>query len=39
LAGEPIFDIVYHQVYVHNTNGMIAGAQHWSRYVGDWSDE
>ena len=35
LAGELIFDIEYHQVYVHNTDGLISGATHWSRYVGD----
>lgn len=35
LSGELIFDIVYHQVYVHNTDGLISGAQHWSRYAGD----
>ncbi len=35
LAGELRFDIVYYQVYTHNTDGLIAGALHWSRYMGD----
>lgn len=35
LADEPSFDIVYHQVYVHNVDGTIAGATHYSRYSGD----
>ncbi|HEY2476571.1 MAG TPA: hypothetical protein VGI19_17455 [Candidatus Cybelea sp.] len=35
LADELSFDIVYHQVYTHNTDGLIAGAMHWSRYMGD----
>lgn len=35
LADEPCFDIVYHQVYAHNTDGTIAGAIHYSRYAGD----
>ncbi|HTA56253.1 MAG TPA: hypothetical protein VK755_16025, partial [Candidatus Acidoferrales bacterium] len=35
LAGERSFDVVYHQVYTHNTDGLIAGAMHWPRYMGD----
>jgi predicted Abi (CAAX) family protease len=35
LAGEPIFDIVYEQVYAHNADGLTAGAIHYSRYAGD----
>ncbi|HTU81381.1 MAG TPA: hypothetical protein VMF61_04580 [Candidatus Acidoferrales bacterium] len=35
LAAEPRFDITYYQVYTHNPDGVIAGAQHWSRYMGD----
>jgi predicted Abi (CAAX) family protease len=35
LAGELRFDITYHQVYTHNTDGIVAGALHWSRYMGD----
>jgi predicted Abi (CAAX) family protease len=35
LAGELRFEIVYHQVYSHNTDGLVAGALHWSRYMGD----
>ncbi len=32
---EPRFEIVFEQVYTHNTDGLIAGALHWSRYIGD----
>jgi len=35
LADEPRFDILYHQVYSHNSDGLIAGTLHWSRYMGD----
>ncbi|HEX9370464.1 MAG TPA: hypothetical protein VF897_05635 [Roseiflexaceae bacterium] len=35
LAGDLVFDIVYHQVYTQNVDGLIAGALHWSRYLGD----
>ena len=35
LSGELRFDIVYYQVYAHNEDGLIAGVQHWSRYMGD----
>lgn len=35
LTNELRFDIVYHQVYTHNTDGLIAGSLHWSRYMGD----
>ncbi|MFB2877605.1 CAAX protease [Floridanema aerugineum] len=35
LADELRFDIRYHQVYSHNTDGIIAGTLHWSRYMGD----
>jgi predicted Abi (CAAX) family protease len=35
LADEPIFDIVYLQVYAHNTDGLTAGSMHYSRYSGD----
>ena len=35
LAGEPVFDIVYHQIYVHNRDGLSSGAHHYSRYSGD----
>jgi predicted Abi (CAAX) family protease len=35
LADEPRFDICYHQVYTHNTDGLVAGTLHWSRYLGD----
>lgn len=35
LADELRFDICYHQVYTHNTDGLTAGTLHWSRYMGD----
>lgn len=35
LADELRFEIEYHQVYCHNSNGLIAGTLHWSRYMGD----
>ncbi len=35
LAGEQRFDIIYHQVYTHNADGIIAGSLHWTRYMGD----
>jgi predicted Abi (CAAX) family protease len=35
LADELRFDIRYEQVYTHNTDGIIAGTLHWSRYMGD----
>lgn len=35
LAGELRFEIVYHQVYTQNTDGLVAGALHWSRFMGD----
>lgn len=35
LADELRFEIRYYQVYTHNTDGLIAGTLHWSRYVGD----
>jgi predicted Abi (CAAX) family protease len=35
IADELQFDIQYHQVYTHNTQGLIAGTLHWSRYMGD----
>jgi predicted Abi (CAAX) family protease len=35
LAGEPRFDIVYEQICAHNTDGLVAGAMHMSRYLGD----
>jgi predicted Abi (CAAX) family protease len=35
LSGDLIFDIEYQQIYIHNTDGIIAGAQHWTRYSGD----
>ncbi len=35
LSGEPIFDIVYQQVYAHNSDGISSGAHHYSRYAGD----
>ncbi len=35
LTDELRFEICYHQVYTHNTDGLIAGTLHWSRYMGD----
>ena len=35
LTDELCFDIDYHQVYTHNSDGLIAGTLHWSRYMGD----
>ncbi|WP_258003762.1 CAAX protease [Fischerella thermalis] len=35
LTNELCFDIEYHQVYTHNTDGLIAGTLHTSRYLGD----
>jgi predicted Abi (CAAX) family protease len=35
LADEPRFEICYHQVYTQNTDGLVAGTLHWSRYMGD----
>ncbi|BAZ16197.1 hypothetical protein NIES4071_80720 [Calothrix sp. NIES-4071] len=35
LTGELRFDIVYHQIYTQNIDGVIAGTLHWSRFLGD----
>lgn len=35
LTDELQFDLRYHQVYTHNTDGLVAGVLHWSRYMGD----
>jgi predicted Abi (CAAX) family protease len=35
LTDELRFDIVYHQIYTQNPDGLVAGAMHWSRYMGD----
>ena len=35
LANELRFDLQYYQVYTHNTDGLVAGTLHWSRYLGD----
>jgi predicted Abi (CAAX) family protease len=35
LSDELRFDLRYHQVYTHNTDGLVAGVLHWSRYMGD----
>lgn len=34
LADELRFDIRYYQVYTQNTDGLVAGTLHWSRYLG-----
>jgi predicted Abi (CAAX) family protease len=35
LGNELRFDLRYYQVYTHNTDGLISGILHWSRYLGD----
>jgi predicted Abi (CAAX) family protease len=35
LSDELRFDLRYHQIYTHNTDGLVAGVLHWSRYMGD----
>ncbi len=35
LADELRFDSCYHQIYTHNTDGLVAGTLHESRYLGD----
>ncbi|MBF2004946.1 MAG: CAAX protease [Chlorogloeopsis fritschii C42_A2020_084] len=35
LADELQFNILYYQIYTHNTDGLVAGTFHWSRYMGD----
>lgn len=35
LTDELRFDIVYHQIYTQNPDGLTAGSMHWSRYMGD----
>mgnify|MGYP002776987925 CR=1 FL=1 len=35
LANELQFDIVYHQIYTHNSDGLLSGRHHWTRYMGD----
>ncbi len=35
LSNDLKFDLRYHQVYSHNTDGLVAGTLHWSRYMGD----
>lgn len=37
LTDELRFEIVYHQIYTQNSDGLIAGSLHWSRYMGDRS--
>ena len=37
LTNELRFEIVYHQIYTHNSDGLISGSLHWSRYMGDRS--
>lgn len=29
------FEIEYRQIYAHNTDGIISGSNHWTRYMGD----
>jgi predicted Abi (CAAX) family protease len=35
LTGELRFEIVYHQIYTQNIDGLTAGTLHWSRFMGD----
>ncbi|MGL5082601.1 MAG: CAAX protease [Microcoleaceae cyanobacterium] len=35
LTDELRFEIRYYQIYTHNTDGLVAGVLHWSRYLGD----
>lgn len=35
LTDELRFDIVYHQIYTQNIDGLTAGTLHWSRFLGD----
>ncbi len=35
LTGELRFEIIYHQIYTQNPEGLISGSLHWSRYMGD----
>ncbi len=35
LTGELRFEIIYHQIYTQNPEGLISGRLHWSRYMGD----
>ena len=35
LTGDLVFDVEYQQVYIHNSDGIVAGAQHWTHYTGD----
>jgi predicted Abi (CAAX) family protease len=35
LADELCFELLYHQVYAHNPDGLTAGTMHYSRYSGD----
>lgn len=35
ITSELQFDLRYYQVYTQNTDGLVAGTLHWSRYLGD----
>ncbi|MCP9926992.1 CPBP family intramembrane metalloprotease [Cyanobium sp. CH-040] len=35
ISGEPRLEIVYHQIYANNPNGIVAGSQDWSAYAGN----
>jgi predicted Abi (CAAX) family protease len=34
LTNELRFEIIYYQVYTHNTNAVLSGAQNWATYMG-----
>ncbi|MFB2937633.1 CAAX protease [Aerosakkonemataceae cyanobacterium BLCC-F154] len=35
LTDELRWDIIYHQIYTQNPDGLTSGSMHWSRYMGD----
>jgi len=35
LTDELRFEIIYHQIYTQNPDGLTSGTMHWSRYMGD----
>ncbi|MFB2880008.1 CAAX protease [Floridanema aerugineum] len=35
LSDELRWDIIYHQIYTQNPDGLTSGSMHWSRYMGD----
>jgi predicted Abi (CAAX) family protease len=35
LTGLPRFDIEYRQIFTHSPEGVVAGSNHWTRFMGD----